>query len=102
MVRKKKNTPLLAQIHDANDGIRKLRVAAFRAEPARFEPESKAALGSQKRVRELAKLFSEKAPNADVKRRTEDAIKDLDTLIPQQVLLFSFILILINKINFLF
>lgn len=84
-MRKKKNTPLLAAVYEAGDGIKKLRIVTFRAEPNRAETETKAALGKQNRVRELAKLFAAQTPDLAVRRKTEEAVKELDSLIPQQV-----------------
>jgi hypothetical protein len=89
-VRKKKNTPLQASIHEAGDGIKKLRIAAFRGEPQRAATETKAAIGKQGRVAELAKLFAAQTPDPVVKRKTEDAVKELEALIPQQVTSYLF------------
>jgi hypothetical protein len=83
-VRKKKYTPLQSSIHDAGDGIRKLRISAFRGDPQRTATETKAAVANQGRVIELAKLFAAQAPDHGVKNKAEDAIRELETLIPQQ------------------
>ena len=60
-IRKKKYLPLRASLHEAGDGIRKLRISAFRGDPQRAATDTKIALGKQGRVRELAEQFAAQA-----------------------------------------
>lgn len=101
-VRKKKHTPLQASIHEAGDGIRKLRIAAFRGDPQRAATETKTALGKQGRVAELAKIFAAQNPDPVVKRKAEDAVRELENLIPQQVTSISSLVFLLSFSSFLY
>lgn len=83
-VRRKKYTPLQSTIHQANDGIRKLRISTFRGDP-QVANVTKLAIAKQGKVVELAKQFAAQAGDQTARKKAEEAIRELETLIPQQV-----------------
>ncbi len=84
-MRKKKYTPLLASIHDAGDGIRKLRISSYRGDPQRTATETKAAIAKQAKVVDLTKQFAGASSNLELRKKASDAANELEALLPQQV-----------------